>query len=37
MIAQNIHEIMQVDPSTPMSTIVAHMKSILRLLIRRHD
>jgi len=29
MIAQNIHEIIQADPSTAVSTIVAHMKSIL--------
>jgi len=29
MIAQSIHEIIQVDPSTPVSTIIAHMKSSL--------
>jgi len=29
MIAQSIHEIIQSDPSTPVSTIIAHMKSIL--------
>jgi len=29
MIAQSIHEIIQADPSTPISTIIAHMKSIL--------
>jgi len=29
MIAQSIHEIIQADPSTPISTIIAHMKTIL--------
>ncbi|XP_068498438.1 uncharacterized protein [Phaseolus vulgaris] len=29
MIAQSIHEIIQADPSTPVSTIIAHMKSSL--------
>jgi len=33
MIAQSIHEIIQVNPSTPVSTIIAHMKSILEYIV----
>jgi len=29
MIAQSIHEIIHVNPSTPVSTIIAHIKSSL--------
>jgi len=29
MISQTIHEIMEVNPSTPVSTIIAHIKSSL--------